>query len=79
MAKDAADKQNAQPEGEKTVFCVRNQVHKPVSEHLGCPYCFGKTRAVVDRGEHQQFCDFDPDKDPTSFGFPENSTRNLKG
>jgi hypothetical protein len=63
----------------KRVFCVRNKCEKDASEHLGCPYCFGKRREVVEDGERKDFCDFDPDKDPTSFGFPEGSTRNLKG
>lgn len=63
----------------KRVFCVRNQVEKPAEEHLGCPYCFGKKKEVVEAGERKAFCDFDPEKDPTAFGFPEGTSRNLKG
>ena len=94
MVKDAEDKKKeegkAEPAAEsekkaeagktgKTVFCVRNQCEKGAPEHLGCAYCFGKKREVIEKGERKEFCDFDPDKDPTSFGFPENSSRNLKG
>jgi len=64
---------------EKRVFCVRNKCEKTPDEHLGCPYCFGKKRQVVEKGDRQEFCDFDPEKDPTSFGFPEGTSRNLKG
>jgi hypothetical protein len=85
MAKDpAGEKKSDSKEKEaagsgKKVFCVRNQVDKSAPEHLSCPYCFGKKCEQVENGERKQFCDFDPDKDPTSFGFPEGSTRNLKG
>jgi len=63
----------------KRVFCVRNKVEKTAAEHLRCQYCFGKASQTVEDGERKDFCDFDPEKDPTSFGFPEGSTRNLKG
>lgn len=63
----------------KKVFCVRNRLMKDAGEHLGCPYCFGKKRQTVEDGERKDFCDFDPDKDPVSFGFPEDTTRNLRG
>lgn len=76
-AKAAPEKKDAQKH--KKVFCVRNQCEKGADEHLGCPYCFGKHREVVEEGERKEFCDFDPDKDPTSFGFPEGTSRNLKG
>ena len=85
MANDSASKRRADPAKDekagsgKKVFCVRNQVEKTAPEHLSCPYCFGKKCELVENGERKEFCDFDPDKDPTSFGFPENSTRNLKG
>lgn len=84
MAKEPATKKKADPKKKdegtgKKVFCVRNQVDKGAPEHLSCPYCFGRKCEVVERGERKEFCDFDPDKDPTSFGFPEGSTRNLKG
>lgn len=59
----------------KRVYCVRNHTTKKASEHLRCPYCFGRSREVVEAGEHERFCDFDPEKDPVSFGFPEGSTR----
>ena len=87
MANEADDKKvdpkqaeaEKDPKAEKKVFCVRNQMEKGAPEHLGCAYCFGKRREVIENGERKEFCDFDPDKDPTSFGFPENTSRNLKG
>lgn len=76
----ASKAQGREPAAEgKTVFCVRNQIEKGAEEHLGCAYCFGKRREVIEKGERKEFCDFDPEKDPTSFGFPETSSRNLKG
>ncbi len=66
----------AQP---KKVFCVRNQILKDPAEHLCCPYCFGRVRHVIECGERKEFCDFNPEKDPIAFGFPEDSTRNLRG
>jgi hypothetical protein len=63
----------------KKVYCVRNRLMKDASEHMGCPYCFGKKKEAVEDGERQDFCDYDPDKDPISYGFPTNTTRNLRG
>jgi hypothetical protein len=63
----------------KQVFCIRNQVEKQAEEHLTCPYCFGKKLEIVENGLRREFCDYDPEKDPTSFGFPEGTTRNQSG
>jgi hypothetical protein len=63
----------------KRVFCTRNRVDKEAEEHLSCPYCFGKKVEVVENGERREFCDYDPEKDPTNFGFPEESSRNQSG
>ncbi len=63
----------------KQVFCRRNQVLKDASEHLSCPYCFGKKREAVEGRPHEEFCDYDPAKDPVSFGFPEGTTRSERG
>lgn len=63
----------------RRVFCVRNHVSKSSDEHLHCPYCFGKKREVIDEGEREEFCDFNPDRDPVTFGFPEESSRNTRG
>ena len=81
MASKVAEKQGegAAEKATKTVFCVRNQTEKPAEEHLGCAYCFGRRVEVVEGGERREFCDYDPDKDPTAFGFPEGTSRNLKG
>lgn len=67
------------PKKTQSVFCVRNQIDKPIDEHLRCPYCFGRTHDVIEGGERRRFCDYDPQKDPVCFGFPEGTTRNLKG
>ncbi len=68
-----------EPSGGHAVYCLRNKVLKPSAEHLACPYCFGRTRDAVEVGDHSLFCDFDETRDPLAFGFPESSTRNLKG
>lgn len=44
----------------KKVYCIRNRLMKDASEHVGCPYCFGKKREAVEGGERKDFCDFDP-------------------
>jgi hypothetical protein len=67
------------PKDTPRVFCVRNRVPKAADEHLACPYCFGRKREVVEGGVRAEFCDFDEDRDPVAFGFPEKSTRSLKG
>ena len=69
----------ADDQGPRKVYCVRNRLMKDAAEHIGCPYCFGKKREVIEDGKHLEFCDYDPDKDPISFGFPEDTTRNLRG
>jgi len=53
----------------KKVECRR--VNKAVSadEHKQCPYCFGTVTEICS-GRHETFCDYDPEKDPVSFGFP---------
>lgn len=63
----------------KPVYCVRNHTSKATEEHLSCPYCFGRKREVIEAGERKLFCDFDPDRDPIVFGFPDGSTRNANG
>jgi len=66
-------KKKATPErpGEETkVFCRRIKLSMPVSEHVTCLYCFGKS-ADVKTGEYERFCDFEEGKDPVAFGFPE--------
>ena len=69
----------AEEQGTKKVYCLRNRLMKPTQEHMGCPYCFGKKHEVIENGERCDFCDFNPDKDPVSFGFPEDTSRNLRG
>jgi hypothetical protein len=63
----------------KPVFCQRNRTSKEADEHMACPYCFGKKRELVEDGERKEFCDYDPDQDPITFGFPEGSSRNAGG
>ena len=43
-----------------------------------CPYCFGGDKEVA-TGDHEKFCDFEPGKDPVSFGFPKDSERLTRG
>ena len=61
------------------VFCVRNRSLKQVEEHLGCPFCFGRSRERVEGGERMLFCDWDPECDPVTFGFPPDSARLRRG
>ena len=60
----------------KPVFCLRNHSSKEAGEHMACPYCFGKKRELIEDGERKEFCDYDPDEDPVTFGFPDDSSRN---
>jgi len=56
------------------IRCQRTDQEYDCSEHERCPYCFGNT-ADVRAGDHTKFCDYDPEKDPVSFGFRANSDR----
>jgi hypothetical protein len=60
----------------KRVYCIRNRVAKTPEEHAACPYCFGKSQELIGGGVRVTFCDFDPDKDDLTFGFPVDSSRN---
>jgi len=62
------------PATERLVRCVRVDAARTVAEHLACPYCFGTRRAVA-AGERARFCDYDPDRDPVVFGFPDGTAR----
>lgn len=63
----------------KRVFCLRNHIMKESIEHSKCPYCYGKEHELIELGERKHFCDYNPDKDPVSFGFPEDTSRNSRG
>jgi len=63
---------------EPQVFCRRIQRELPVTEHSDCPYCFGKATEIAG-GDHREFCDFDPKKDPINFGFPDDGVRQVRG
>jgi len=69
----------ADTEEPRKVYCVRNACMKNPTEHMGCPYCFGRKRETIEDGERKEFCDFNPEKDPISFGFPEDTTRSSRG
>lgn len=58
------------PPAEGKVFCRRLQRPLPVAEHEKCLYCFGGA-AEIRTGDTARFCDFDPEKDPIQFGFPD--------
>ncbi|MCB9881398.1 MAG: hypothetical protein H6834_06375 [Planctomycetes bacterium] len=60
------------------VYCRRLKEMKPLAEHTECMYCFGKL-GQVDGSHYDHFCDYDPDKDPIHFGFPQDSSRDLSG
>jgi hypothetical protein len=69
----------SEQQGAPKVYCVRNRLMKEAGEHISCPYCFGKKKELVENGERSEFCDYNPDKDPISYGFPEDTNRNLRG
>jgi hypothetical protein len=56
------------------VPCHRTGQLFDLTEHERCPYCYGAQKDVA-TGDHGEFCDFDPDRDPVGFGFPAESTR----
>ncbi len=72
----------AEPSGKrvelKVVQCRRTGQDYDCDTHVRCPYCFGVEKDVA-TGEHEQFCDFDPEQDPVSFGFPMESERVQRG
>ncbi len=72
------DAQPVQPPGLRVLHCRRTGQDYEVAEHERCPYCFGEG-AEVESGEYERFCDFEPGKDPVTFGFPGTSSRDLHG
>ncbi len=63
---------------EQKVQCPRIDRARTVDEHEDCPYCFGSPEDVA-AGRRAKFCDFDPEKDPLVFGFPQDSSHLTKG
>jgi len=63
----------------RNIPCPRHRTEKPVAEHLTCPYCYERRAEVLATGEREAFCDFDPERDPIAFGFPDGMTRALRG
>lgn len=61
----------AQP---KLVNCRRTGQDYDVGQHARCPYCWGSDERIAG-GKHEEFCDFQPGRDPVNFGFPEDGTR----
>jgi hypothetical protein len=66
---DAAPRPDSKDDSEKRVECRRVNKSVTPEEHQQCPYCFGTVTEVCS-GRHETFCDYDPEKDPVSFGFP---------
>ena len=58
--------------------CRRTGQMMAPEEHESCPYCFGR-EGEVERGVHERFCDYRPEKDPIGFGMPPWSTRTRSG
>lgn len=63
---------------EKGVYCRRVGEKFAPDEHERCAYCHG-SKAEVQTGEHANFCNYDPNKDPVHFGFPEGGGRDQNG
>jgi hypothetical protein len=57
-----------------TVHCVRVDAPRALAEHEACPYCFGRGRDV-ESGDRQRFCDYERERDPVVFGFPQGLSR----
>jgi len=62
----------------EAVLCRRLGELLSVSEHVACPYCFGRS-AEVESQEHGRFCDYDAARDPIVFGFPDSFGRMSRG
>jgi len=76
-----SDRDEKEPQGgaeEKRIRCRRTGQDYSTGEHGRCPYCWGEKKDV-EAGDHQEFCDYDPKKDPISFGFPPDSSRQQNG
>ena len=63
----------------KTLRCRRTGQMFDVPTHAQCPYCYADDDTIATRGTYEDFCDFDPEKDPTNFGFRPDSSRNEHG
>ena len=62
----------------RTLLCRRTQQFVAPEEHLNCPYCFGR-ESDVQRGLHERFCGYQPERDPIHFGFPTETERERDG
>lgn len=58
--------------------CNRTGQQYSLDTHERCPYCWG-SRERIERGKHEGFCDYDPDRDPIHFGFPDGTARHTRG
>ena len=63
---------------EKGIYCRRLGKKFAPDEHATCDYCHGD-KVEIQTGEHGKFCNYDPDKDPVHFGFPEGGSRDSHG
>lgn len=70
--------ESPRPDGPLLITCRRTGRAFDLDEHERCPWCWG-SRERVASGDHAQFCDFEPGKDPLLFGFPEGLSRDEKG
>jgi len=72
-AKSTASRSSDEPSADEAcVSCRRLNRDLPICEHLRCPYCYGRS-VDVRASDHATFCDFDPARDPVSFGFPKSA------
>lgn len=62
----------------KRLLCRRTGEQVALQEHASCPYCFGRL-ADIEKGRHEAFCDYRPDEDAVSFGFPSGASRDVHG
>lgn len=64
--------------GPTETFCRRLGQPLSVTEHKSCSYCHGRESDIRSH-DHARFCDYDPDKDPLIFGFPDSHGRHQDG
>ena len=75
---DPNEEGRSQERGTVRVSCRRTGETFDPEAHGRCPYCFG-SKSDIRPGNHKDFCDYDPEKDPVSFGFPSDSARAQHG
>ena len=72
------EKHGAGSQGVAHIRCRRTGQLYSLAECPRCPYCYGDDDAVAS-ARREEYCDFDPKRDPVHFGFPPGAARDLRG